>query len=60
MERGIAAFMERDMNGKEAAFHYMSIRDKARELVMDRENCYACGLCVDVCPGEGVEIVARR
>ena len=33
MEREITVFMERSMNGKDVAFHYVCIRDEARELI---------------------------
>jgi Na+-translocating ferredoxin:NAD+ oxidoreductase RNF subunit RnfB len=29
-------------------------------LVLDRDECYGCGLCVDLCPEECIQMVQRR
>jgi Na+-translocating ferredoxin:NAD+ oxidoreductase subunit B len=29
------------------------------ELVIDRDNCYGCGLCLDTCPENAISIKAR-
>lgn len=29
------------------------------ELVMDRDDCYGCGLCLDMCPEGCIKMVAR-
>ena len=32
----------------------------AGRLSIDRDECYGCGLCVDVCPTECIQMVQRR
>ncbi|MEE9490839.1 MAG: 4Fe-4S binding protein [Dehalococcoidia bacterium] len=29
------------------------------ELVVEKEHCYGCGLCVDVCPESCIQMVYR-
>jgi NAD-dependent dihydropyrimidine dehydrogenase PreA subunit len=33
---------------------------EGEELIIDRYTCYGCGLCVDVCPEDCVEMVLRN
>jgi Fe-S-cluster-containing hydrogenase component 2 len=30
------------------------------ELTLDRDNCYGCGLCVEVCPEDCLKMVPRE
>ena len=38
---------------------YFKARRMEASLMVEREQCYVCGLCVEVCPQECIQMVAR-
>ena len=40
---------------------YFGVRKmEGDEFVIDRKNCYGCGLCMDVCPADCIRLVKRN
>jgi ferredoxin len=40
--------------------YFKARRMAADQLAVDTSNCYGCGLCIEVCPEECIQLIDRK